>query len=168
MSMKNFTISFALTVVLTGSAFAQLPTSFTRTSDYTFPLVGLAASETIQVNLINLAANPTNGNKSSCTGTVTFSTASQGTVIGGVTNFTLAADAVASITPSIANNVILAGASRVLIRTVVATTQTSGVPCSLAYTLNTFDTTSGVTHVFLVGASPAVPLSILPLANLGR
>ena len=32
------------------------------------------------------------------------------------------------------------------------TTNTSNVPCSLSYSLNTYDTSSGVTHVFLTGS----------------
>jgi hypothetical protein len=36
---------------------------------------------------------------------------------------------------------------------VLATTDTSNVPCALSTTLNTYDTTTGVTHVFLAGPS---------------
>ncbi|MGA3189616.1 MAG: hypothetical protein ABSF22_21125 [Bryobacteraceae bacterium] len=159
MSTRNFGL-FALAAILTGSAFAQNAT-ISRTSSFTFPLVALAPTENIEVNLINLATNPTNGNASSCTGTVTFSTASQGTAIGGATSFTLAADAVASITPSVASNVITAGANRVLLKVVVASTTTPSVPCSLSYALNTFDSTTGVTHVFLVGAAPAGQITVV-------
>ena len=148
MSIKTLGLFIALA---TTSAFAQTTTA-TRTSEYTFPLVGLGSSEGIEVNLINLAANPTSGTASSCSGSVTFSTASQGTVIGGATNFTLAAGAVASITPSVASNVITAGANRALLKVVVSTNMTPGVPCMLSSTLNTFDSGSGATHVFLVGS----------------
>jgi hypothetical protein len=44
---------------------------------------------------------------------------------------------------------------RGLIRAVLTTTSTSNVPCDLSYTLNTYDTTTGVTHVFLTGAAAA-------------
>jgi hypothetical protein len=42
---------------------------------------------------------------------------------------------------------------RGLIRAVLASTITSNVPCDLSSTLNTYDTTTGVTHVFLTGTS---------------
>lgn len=164
MSIKNFGL-FVLAAAMASSMFAQASTTVTRTSDYTFPLVGLASSETIEVNLINLASNSNNGTAASCAGSVTFSTASQGTVIGGATNFTLAANAVASIEPSVSSNVSASGTSRVLLKVVVASTTTIGVPCSLAYTLNTFDTASGATHVFLVGQAAA---TVLPVTNFGR
>jgi hypothetical protein len=170
----------ALAAVFTTFAFAQNqiiilpganPPSTPQSSSFSFPLVGLASSESIEVNLINLAANSTNtstsgstgGTAASCTGNVTFQTASSGTDIGGATNFTLAADAVASITPSVSSTVTTSG-GRVLIRAIVTTTFTAGVPCSLASTLNTFDTATGVTHVFLVGqATPvAVPVFTIP------
>jgi hypothetical protein len=150
---------------VTGVVFAQ-PPSFSRTSNYTFPLVAVAlGSESIEVNLINLANNPTNGNPASCTGSVAFSTVSSGTVIGGTTDFTLAAGAVTSITPTVGDNIATTPPNRVLLKVVVTNTNTSGVPCSLAYTLNTFDSATGATHVFLVGAAPP---TIVPLTNPGR
>jgi hypothetical protein len=158
--MKNFTISFALAVVLTASAFAQV--SVTRTSEYAFPVVGLASTETIGVNLVNGDSNPTNGNAASCAGSVAFMN-SAGATIGTATPFTLAAKVATSI------NLPFSGSGltgiRGLIRAVVTSTTTSGIPCSLSYSLNTFDTGTGATHVFLVGAPP---VSIQTFANFGR
>lgn len=160
MSMKNFNISFALAVVLTGSAFAQV--SVIRASEYSFPLVGLASTETIGVNLINLDPNSTNGNAASCTGSVAFMTATNPALVG-MTTFTLAARVATSINLPFSSSGLTG--IRGLIRTVVTSITTSGIPCSLSYSLNTFDTGTGATHVFLVGAAP---VSIQPLANLGR
>jgi len=163
MSTRSFSL-FALAAILTGSALAQT-TTLTRTTTYTFPLVGLAASEGIEVNLINLASNLSNGTAASCTGSVTFMNAASGTVISGATNFTLAANAVASIAPSAASNVVYAG-NRALMRVVLETTTTgNNVPCSLASTLTTFDTATGVTHVLLVGTSPATITPITLVAH---
>lgn len=146
-------------MVLTGSAVAQT-TTITRTTTYTFPLVGLANSEGVEVNLINLASNLSNGTAASCTGSVTFMNAAAGTVISGATNFTLAANAVASITPSVAGNVVYAG-NRALLRVVLETTTTNpGVPCSLASTLTTFDSATGATHVLLVGTNPVTATTL--------
>jgi hypothetical protein len=150
---------FAITAVFAVSSFAQ--TTTTRTTDYTFPLVGLGSTETIGVNLINLASNTSNGTASSCTGSVTFINAA-GTTIGTATTFTLAAHAVTSINLPFSSSGI--SGIRGLIRTVLATTTSYNVPCSLSYTLNTFDTSSGVTHVFISGSGPVVQ----PFTNPGH
>jgi hypothetical protein len=42
--------------------------------------------------------------------------------------------------------------SRGEIRTVIALTRTTGVPCSLETSLSTFDTSSGATHLYAGGA----------------
>src|SRR5580700_3954826 len=144
MSIRNLRL-FALAAAMTGSALAQTTTT-TRTSSYSFPLVGLASTETIGVNLINLASNTTSGTAASCTGTVSFVNSS-GTTIGTATPFTLTADSATSVTLAFSSSGLTS--PRGLIRTVLTTTNTSNVPCSLSTTLNTYDTSSGVTHVFL-------------------
>jgi hypothetical protein len=150
MSIRNFRLLFALTAALTGSALAQTTTT-TRTSDFSFPLVGLASTETIGVNLINLASNSSSGTAASCTGTVAFLN-SAGTTIGTATTFTLAADAVTSATLPFSSSGLTS--PRGLIRAVLTTTNTSDVPCALSFSLNTYDTATGVTHVFLTGSGP--------------
>ena len=148
MSIRNLRLLFALAAAMTGSALAQTTTT-TRTSDFSFPLVGLASTETIGVNLINLASNTTSGTAASCTGTVAFLN-STGTTIGTATPFTLAADAATSVTLAFSSAGL--ASPRGLIRTVLTTTNTSNVPCSLSFSLNTYDTSTGVTHVFLTGS----------------
>lgn len=145
MSMRFFRLLFVLAA---GSALAQTTTS-TRTSEFSFPLVGLASTETIGVNLINLASNTSSGTAASCTGTVAFLN-SAGTTIGTATSFTLAADAVQSVTLAFSSSGL--PSPRGLIRAVLTSTFTSNVPCNLSSTLNTYDTTTGVTHVFLTGS----------------
>jgi hypothetical protein len=148
MYIRNLRFFLAL-AAMAGSALAQTTTT-TRTSSYSFPLVGLASTETIGVNLINLASNPTTGSAASCTGTVAFVNSS-GTTIGTATPFTLAADAASSVTLAFSTSGLTS--PRGLIRAVLTTTDTSNVPCALSTTLNTYDTTTGVTHVFLTGPS---------------
>ena len=148
MSIRNLRLLFALAAAMTRSALAQTTTT-TRTSDFSFPLVGLASTETIGVNLINLASNTTSGTAASCTGTVAFLN-STGTTIGTATTFTLAADAATSVTLTFSSAGLTS--PRGLIRTVLTTTNTSNVPCSLSFSLNTYDTSTGVTHVFLTGS----------------
>lgn len=149
MSIRNLRLFLAFAAAMTGSALAQTTTS-TRTSSYSFPLVGLASTETIGVNLINLAANTTSGTAASCTGTVAFVNSS-GTTIGTATPFTLTADTATSVTLAFSNSGLTS--PRGLIRAVLTSTDTSNVPCALSTTLNTYDTTTGVTHVFLAGPS---------------
>lgn len=146
--MRFFRLLFVLAAAVTGSALAQTTTT-TRTSDFSFPLVGLASTETIGVNLINLASNTSSGTAASCTGTVAFLN-SAGTTIGTATPFTLAADAVTSVTLAFSSSGLTS--PRGLIRAVLTSTVTSNVPCNLSTTLNTYDTTTGVTHVFLTGS----------------
>ena len=148
MSTRNFRLLFAL-AAMTGAGFAQTADASSRTSSFSFPLVGLASTETIGVNLINLAANTNNGTASSCTGTVSFLN-SAGTTIGTATTYTLAANAVTSVTLAFSS----AGlpSPRGLVRAVVSQTLTGNVPCALSTTLNTYDTSTGVTHVFLTGS----------------
>lgn len=160
---KRFLFSFAMMTV--GFAFGQATTS-PKIPEYSFPLVGLASTETIGVNLINLASNPTNGT-SSCAGSVAFIN-SAGTTIGTATTFTLAAGAVTSINLPFSSSGLTS--PRGLLRTVVSETFTPSVPCQLSFTLNTFDTTTGVTHVFLTGSAPISFISPVPIgvASPGR
>jgi len=140
-----------LIALAAASALAQNSnaTTTTQTSEFSFPLVGLASTETIGVNLINLASASSSGTAASCTGTVAFLSAA-GTTIGTAASFTLASNAVTSATLAFSSSGLTA--PRGLIRAVVTSTQTSGVPCDLSFSLNTYDTSSGVTHVFLTGS----------------
>jgi len=63
----------AAAVFTAGAALAQTGTATTTTvtRSMTFAPAGLASSETAQVNLVNLASNPTSGTAASCTGSVT-------------------------------------------------------------------------------------------------
>ena len=104
----------AATAWLAASASAQTSsTTFTR--DFRFPPVGIASTETVQINVVNNATASSSGTAASCTGTITFTNAS-GTVIG-------------------------------------TSSSSSSAPCALANSLETFDTSSGVTHVFLGGSA---------------
>ena len=160
MSIRNLRLLFAL-AISTGAALAQT-TTVTRTTDFSFPLVGLATTETMAVNLINLATNPTNGNAASCGGSVTFINQA-GANIGTADSFTLAAGAATAIALPFSSSGITG--TRGLVRAVVATTTTSNVPCSLSYSLNTYDTVGGVTHVFIQGTGSVVATPVLTIGH---
>lgn len=147
MSIRNLCLLFALAA---GTALAQSSnaTTTTATSEFSFPLVGLASTETIGVNLVNLASTSTGGTAASCVGTVAFVNPT-GATIGTATSFTLASSAVTAATLAFSSSGLTA--PRGLVRAVVTSTFTSGIPCQLSISLNTYDTSSGVTHVFLTG-----------------
>jgi len=148
--------SAGLTAVV---AIAQTTTSSSTTMQTTsFPPVGLASSETAQINVTNLATASSSGTAASCTGTISFLNAS-GTAIGSATSYTAAGGVTASVTLPFGKTA--STAVRTEIRGVIALTRVSKVPCSLSTSFETYDTTSGVTHVYLstgdVGGSITLP-----------
>lgn len=165
--MHNPKFLLTLTVMaaaLTQITLAQAPfattTPPTITRNSSFPPVGLAASETMQVNVANLAENPatvtSTAPAASCTGSISFFNAA-GTPIGTSTSFTVTAGETQSATMTLAKAGIT-GTTRAEIRAVIQSVTTEGrdaPPCSLASSLETFDTTLGVTHVYLSGPAPS-------------
>jgi hypothetical protein len=135
-------------------AYGQTTTTVTHSAS--LPPVGLAITETIQVNLTNTATATASGTAASCTGSVSFYNAS-GTIIGTATSFTLGSGQISSVKLPYAS----AGASgsRAVVRPVVTATSTqpSSVPCSLHYSVESYDSATGVTHVYQAGDGPAVP-----------
>src|SRR5580700_3376206 len=124
----------------------------TVTRDYSFPPVGLASSETAQVNVVNIATAPSSATATapSCSGTVTFLNAG-GTAIGKATSFTTTGSQVFSTQLTFSQLGVASSDTR---GEFVASVQLSGPftsfgGCSLVFSLETFDTTSGVTHVYL-------------------
>ena len=165
MSIVSTARLMAGTLGLAICAFGQianpfLPPTLTLTTIRTsnLPPIGIAGTETAQVILTNTAANLTTvsaGTASSatvpvasCVGSVAFYNAS-GKLIGTATAFTLTSGQIeqVSLPYASANSSI----GRALIRAVVSLTTTfpSAAPCSLAYSLVTFDTTTGVTHAIV-------------------
>lgn len=140
--------SIALTACFVSSIFAQTttPTSLTRT--FNFPPVGLGSSETAQINVTNLAAASSGGTAASCTGSISFANAT-GAAIGTATPFTVGTGQISSVSLPFAK--ATSSGSRVEIRGVVQLTvsTTAQAPCSLEFSMETFDTISGVTHLFL-------------------
>lgn len=140
---------------------AQTTTTVTTTRDTTVGPVGVGSTETIQINVANLASNPTSGTAASCAGTITFNN-STGNAIGTSTSFAVTAGQIFSA--SLPFSKISSSATRAEVIGVISmtTTSTSEAPCDLHYSLETYDSTSGVTHVFLssgptggaIGAGP--------------
>jgi len=132
-----------------------------------FPPVGVAPSETVAVSLVNIAQASTSATAAtpSCTGTVTFAGAT-GTVIGKANPFTVGSGQISTIILTATEAGITASRGSILASVQQTTTRPSSAPCSLVYSLQTYDTGSGVTHLFLGNASTAVQPAVGP--EIGR
>jgi hypothetical protein len=136
-------LKFLAAGCLAVAASAQTTTS-TSTITRSLPPVGLASTETLQINLRNDAAASSSGTAASCTGSVSFST-STGTAIGSATSFTITSGEVSSVSLPFSKSGLSA---RGEIVASITLTLTSGTPCALLSSLETFDTSSGVTHIY--------------------
>lgn len=156
-------ILFAASLFVT-CAFGQTAVNFTR--DYNFPPVGLASTETAQINLVNIAPIPTTTTTEApaCTGTVTFTNAS-GAVIGKPTSFTTTGSQVISVQLMFTQLQLASTDIRgEFVASVQLTHAVPAAPCSLVFSLETFDTSTGVTHVYLGDSATGTALVGNPIA----
>jgi hypothetical protein len=167
--------------LLAGAAQAQsaaLPVSFTKTVN--LPVVGVASTETAQVNVVNLAPSvqsvsaggtvPTEGFIASCTGGITFYSAS-GNIITSSATFTIGTGQIFSATLPYSEIPAGGASARTPIRAAVTITGTNSAttPCSLASNIEVFDTATGVAHVHVEGNTLGLPGLIgIPLPALAR
>jgi hypothetical protein len=151
MFLRRISLTFIVAAI---AGMAQTTTTTTTTRDTTIGPVGVGSTETIQINVANLAANASNGAAASCTGSVTFNN-STGSPIGTSTSFTLTADQISSVALPFAK---IGGTARTEVIGVIAMTttmtSTSAAPCELRYSLETYDTSTGATHVYVSNAAP--------------
>jgi len=156
MYFRRFGLTLLAAAICTTSAFAQPTTgSSTISRSFTFSPVGLASSETAQISVVNVAVATSGGTAASCTGTIAFLDAN-GAAIGAAAGFTVASGKIASASlPFTKAN----ASGRAEIRGVVSLTEstTAQAPCSLLVTLETFDTITGVTHVYQGNGTVALP-----------
>lgn len=162
MSINKMLLTIVLGASGVSAIWAQTPVMTTKQAS--FAPVGVAMTETMQVNLFNQAAAATTGTAPSCTGSVSFVDATGKAISGAGGSFTVAAGQTQSISilGSKANTSTSTGA-RAEIRVVVTLTQVRGTPCSLVDSLETFDSTTGATHVYLLGSvlnEIAFPISL--------
>lgn len=152
----------SLMSVFAAYAFAQgTSATSTITREYNFPPVGLASSETAQVNVVNVATLPTavGATAPSCSGTVTFANAS-GKTVSSPASFTTTGSQIFSTQLTFSE----LGATGVRSEFLASVQLTSAAlpataSCSLVLSLETFDTSTGVTHVYL--GNPTVGTSVL-------
>jgi hypothetical protein len=145
-----FRRSVLLIPALLACAYGQGTTATrTVTQNFSFPPTGLASSETAQVNVANIAPASTAANATapSCAGTITFANA-VGTSIGSAVSFTTAGSQIFSKQLTF-NELDLTGIRGEFVATIqLTTTLPSKTPCAPVFSLETFDTASGVTHIF--------------------
>jgi hypothetical protein len=176
MRLQKFVPLLIVVGLCAGTASAQLPvipSSFSRTVD--LPVVGLASSETAQVNVVNLApsAQPvitagisaSGGATASCAGSIAFYNGS-GSAIGSSTSFTIGTGQIfsATLAYSDTSSTATAASGRTAVRAVVTVTE-SGSPCAPSANMETFDTTTGVTHVHVEGSSQVILSGVFALTE---
>ncbi|MBZ5576491.1 MAG: hypothetical protein LAP40_08040 [Acidobacteriia bacterium] len=132
--------------------------TYTRT--FVFPPVGLAATETAQISVLNIAPDAHNGTKASCSGTISFANGA-GVQFGAITPFTdlgtnkIGKGQILGFSPSNPT-----GRSEIQ-GTVQLTVELKPLtPCSLLLTLETFDTNTGVTHAVVTTAVETTPQNV--------
>ena len=154
MNYRKIAMTFIVSVIAAAPAMlAQTTTTSTR--DVTVGPIGVGSTETIQVNVANLAANSSSGTAASCTGSISFNNAA-GNAIGTSTSFTLTAGQISSA--SLPFSKISSSTARTEVIAVVAltTSSTTHAPCSLHFSVETFDTTTGATHAYVEGGGAGV------------
>jgi hypothetical protein len=162
MSIRKLVVTSFLAAALAVSAFAQGTTnSRTVTQTFLFPPVGLGSTETAQVNVVNIAAASTGGTAASCTGSVSFANAA-GTVIGKATTFTVGSGQIASASLPFGTSGFAGTRGEFVASLTRTVTRPSTVPCSLVFSLETFATATGETHITLTNSASDGLENIVP------
>ncbi len=140
----------------TASALAQLP--LFPSIPLNLPVVGLASSETAQINVVNLAPSGlfvsgsfSTGTTAPCAGTITLYNAA-GSALGNPASFSISTGQVFSATLPYSD---VTGTSKDA-RTAVRATVTTNPPCAVNTNIETFDTMTGVTHIHVEGPATGI------------
>ena len=146
-------------------------TTNTQISTASLPPVGLASTETAQVNLVNTVPTPSSDLAPSCASSVAFYAAG-GSLIGAATGFTVGSGQIFSV--KLPYDLADASGGRTFVRAeIVLTVQTVSISqapsqpstqppaCILVSSLEMFDIATGVTHAFVSsGTAQGLPLNI--------
>lgn len=159
--MNKFAL-IAGTVMAGVCAFGQTSTTTTTTTT-NLPSLGIGTMETAQIILTNTAnvSMLAGAVLPSCSGSVAFFS-STGTQIGSSMSFTVGSNQIAAVNLPYTSAASIS--SRALVRPVISvtTTRPNAAPCTLSYSLVTFDSATGVTHA-LISQGPVNGLSIIPI-----
>lgn len=154
-----------LLLALAGGLFGQstisTPIVFTRSAN--FGPVGVGSTETLQVTVLNNASNllplaSLIATPGPCTGSVSLFDAS-GKQIGSASSFSVAPGEMQSLKFGFGQ--LASSGSGVELRGVISITPSTPSFCPLSYAVETFDTSSGSTHLYFNGVVSgfAVPLT---------
>jgi ABC-type antimicrobial peptide transport system permease subunit len=181
---KIRTISLILAIFFAAlSVFGQTGTPATETATTNLPAVGLASTETVQVNVLNTSpvfatTSPTPA-PPDCAGSIAFYDAN-GNVIGSATDFKVGSGQTSSAKLPYAS-AAASGTARIVVRAEISVTMSTVTPptpttggspvlplflptCFLTSSLETYDTATGVTHTFYAGTAP----QSVPVLRLGQ
>jgi len=143
------TLCFIAGAAISLSSAGAQTTAATR--EFNFPVIAFGSGETLEINVINVAANSSNGTAASCTGAVVFKNAS-GATVGSASPFTLTSGQISSARLPFASATSTGGraAIRAVVQVTVPTT-TPRPPCSIQPALEVFDSATNATHVIITG-----------------
>jgi hypothetical protein len=140
------------------------------------PPIGLAASETAEVNLINTAPTFSSGVAASCSGSVAFYDVA-GSALGTSSSFTIGTGQIVSLKlPYDATGAAAAGETIVRAEIALAappstiavlSTALSTPPCELGFSLETSDTATGISHALVSGTTAQGVSNKAPRSGLG-
>ena len=144
-------LALALAGGLLGQSTVSAPIVFTRSAN--FGPLGVGSTETLQITVLNTASNilplasqiPVPG---PCAGSVSLFDAS-GKQIGSAASFSVAAGDMQSLKFGFGQ--LATSGSRVELRGTISITPSSPAFCPLSYAVETFDTSSGSTHLYFTG-----------------
>jgi hypothetical protein len=137
-------------------------TTATFSRSYSFPPAGLGSTETAQVNLVNSATASTAANAvaPSCAGTVTFTNAAGKSVASAP--FTTTGSQIFSTQLSFGALATTGNRAEFVATIEVTTSVPMATPCSLVFSLETFNNSTYATDIFL-GNSAATSMTPIPL-----
>ena len=152
---------------IAAAAFAQTTTTTAVMPSPQLPPIGLAATETAQVNVANTALpSPAGGAEPVCNGTIAFY--GEGPlIIGPVTGFSVQSGS--TTFAALPYSLTGASGSRTVIRVAITLSPVNIMtaagpqiaPCTLTSSLETYDTGTGVTHASVAGVNPPAFVGVL-------
>ena len=172
--IRTVSLGFALSFAAL-SVFGQTTTPGTETSTTNLPPVGLASTETMQVNVVNAGPVLTSSSATPivCSGSIAFYDVN-GSMIGSAQDFKVTGGETSSVKLPYAS-AVASGTARVVVRAAISVTMNivpglaTTVPlflpvCFLTSSLETYDTATGVTHAYYVSAGPQT----IPVLRTGQ
>ncbi len=153
LTQKVFLTAIAVAAWTASAALAQMPMTTPQPRQFTFPPVGLGSTETAEINVVNVASNSAAGTAASCAGNISFLNAS-GTALGTATAFTVTSGQAFSARLPFSS--AATSGNRAVVRGVVQitpSTTTPRPPCALQFSFQTFDTTTGASHLLVTGSA---------------